>query len=159
VLLRAVQLARLGPRTGDLMWDIGSGSGAAAVEAARFGAAVIAVDRDADACGRTAASARRFGVQLQVVHGAAPQVLENLPEPDIIRIGGGGAEVVAACAARRPERIVASAGNRDEAEAVGQALEEGGYAVVRALLQDVELDSDWSESERTVVFTLCGHRR
>ncbi|MCW2871080.1 precorrin-6y C5,15-methyltransferase (decarboxylating) subunit CbiE [Actinacidiphila oryziradicis] len=157
--LRALQLARLGPRTGDLMWDIGSGNGAAAVEAARFGAAVIAVDRDADACGRTAASARRFGVQLQVVHGNAPEVLENLPEPDIVRIGGGGAEVVAACAARRPERIVVSAGNRDEAEAVGQALEEGGFAVVRALLQDVELDSEWSESERTVVFTLCGYRR
>ncbi|HEY9372207.1 precorrin-6y C5,15-methyltransferase (decarboxylating) subunit CbiE, partial [Streptomyces sp.] len=42
--LRAAQLARLGPRVGDLVWDIGSGSGALAVEAARFGAAVIAVD-------------------------------------------------------------------------------------------------------------------
>jgi len=157
--LRALQLARLGPRAGDLMWDIGSGSGAAAVEAARFGAAVIAVDLDADACGRTAASARRFGVQVQVVHGTAPQVLENLPEPDIVRIGGGGAEVVAACAARRPERIVASARNRDVAEAVGRALEEGGYTVARALLQDVELNSQWAESERTVVFTLCGQRR
>src|SRR6478609_4800038 len=31
--LRAAQLARLGPRTGDLLWDIGSGSGALAVEA------------------------------------------------------------------------------------------------------------------------------
>ena len=56
--LRAAQLARLGPRTGDLVWDIGSGSGALAVEAARFGAAVIAVDRDPDACARTAAAAR-----------------------------------------------------------------------------------------------------
>ncbi|KOG89031.1 methyltransferase, partial [Streptomyces varsoviensis] len=88
--LRAAQLARLGPRVGDLVWDIGSGSGAAAVEAARFGAAVIAVDRDADACGRTAAVARRFGVQLDIVHGTAPQVLEDLPEPDVIRVGGGG---------------------------------------------------------------------
>ncbi|MEU8353897.1 precorrin-6y C5,15-methyltransferase (decarboxylating) subunit CbiE, partial [Streptomyces sp. NPDC048845] len=66
--LRAAQLARLGPRVGDLVWDIGAGSGAASVETARFGAAVIAVDRHPEACERTAAAARRHGVQLQVVH-------------------------------------------------------------------------------------------
>ncbi|MCC3773005.1 precorrin-6y C5,15-methyltransferase (decarboxylating) subunit CbiE, partial [Streptomyces sp. UNOC14_S4] len=155
--LRAAQLARLGPRVGDLVWDIGSASGAAAVEAARFGAAVIAVDRDADACARTTAAARRYGVQLQVVHGTAPQVLEDLPEPDVVRVGGGGAHVVAACAARTPERIVAHAATRDEAEAIGRALAEGGYAVECALLQSVELETaTWTEHERTVAFLLSG---
>lgn len=88
-LLRAAQLARLGPRPGDLVWDIGSGSGAFATEAARTGAAVIAVDRDLVACTRTDDSARRYGVQMQIVHGDAPHVLENLPEPDVVRVGGG----------------------------------------------------------------------
>ncbi|MFI9722347.1 precorrin-6y C5,15-methyltransferase (decarboxylating) subunit CbiE [Streptomyces sp. NPDC052396] len=157
--LRAAQLARLGPRVGDLVWDIGSGSGAAAVEAARFGAAVIAVDRDPDACGRATAVARHFGVQLQVVHGTAPQILEDLPEPDVVRVGGGGAAVVAACADRRPERIVAHAATRDEAEAIGRALAEGGYAVECALLQSVELDTtQWNERERAVAFLLSGRR-
>lgn len=155
--LRAAQLARLGPRTGDLVWDIGSGSGALAVEAARFGAAVIAVDADPDACGRTTAAARRFGVQLQVVHGRAPYVLEDLPEPDVVRIGGGGVHVVSACADRRPERIVTHASTRDEAEAIGRTLAEGGYAVECALLQSVELDTGaWSERDRSVVFLLSG---
>ncbi|MET9417230.1 precorrin-6y C5,15-methyltransferase (decarboxylating) subunit CbiE [Streptomyces klenkii] len=157
--LRAAQLARLGPRVGDLVWDIGSGCGAAAVEAARFGAAVIAVDRDPDACARTTAVARRYGVQLQVVHGAAPQVLEDLPEPDVVRVGGGGPAVVAAAAARRPERIVAHAATRDEAEAIGRALAEGGYGVECTLLQAVELDTAaWSERERSVAFLLSGRR-
>ncbi|MEU5051151.1 precorrin-6y C5,15-methyltransferase (decarboxylating) subunit CbiE [Streptomyces sp. NPDC021096] len=157
--LRAAQLARLGPRVGDLVWDIGSGSGAAAVEAARFGAAVIAVDRDPEACRRTAAAARHHGVQLQVVQGTAPQVLEDLPEPDVIRVGGGGAPVVAACADRRPERIVAHAATRDQAEAIGRALAEGGYAVECTLLQAVELDTTaWSERERAVAFLLSGRR-
>ncbi|WP_432012596.1 precorrin-6y C5,15-methyltransferase (decarboxylating) subunit CbiE [Streptomyces cucumeris] len=157
--LRALQLARIGPRVGDLVWDIGAGSGAAAVETAGFGAAVIAVDRDADACERTATLARRFGVQLQVVQGTAPDVLEDLPEPDVVRIGGGGASVVAACAARRPERIVTHATTRDEAEAVGRALEDGGYAVECVLLQSVELDTrGWTERERAVAFLVCGHR-
>ncbi|MGX1882064.1 precorrin-6y C5,15-methyltransferase (decarboxylating) subunit CbiE [Streptomyces sp. NPDC055287] len=155
--LRAAQLARLGPRAGDLVWDIGSGSGALAVEAARFGAAVIAVDADPDACGRTTAAARRFGVQLHVVHGRAPYVLEDLPEPDVVRIGGGGVPVVSACADRRPERIVTHASTRDEAEAIGRALAEGGYTVECALLQAVELDTGaWAERDRSVVFLLSG---
>ncbi|WP_431945844.1 precorrin-6y C5,15-methyltransferase (decarboxylating) subunit CbiE [Actinacidiphila sp. bgisy167] len=157
--LRALQLARLGPRAGDLLWDIGAGGGAVAVEAARFGAAVIAVEADAAACDRIEGTARDFGVRVRVVRGRAPHVLEDLPEPDIVRIGGGGPEVVAACAARRPERIAASAANRDEAEAVSRALDEGGYTVERALLQAVELNDEWRERERAVVFALLGHRR
>ncbi|MYS23964.1 precorrin-6Y C5,15-methyltransferase (decarboxylating) [Streptomyces sp. DvalAA-14] len=157
--LRAFQLARLGPRTGDLLWDIGAADGAIAIEAARFGAAVIAVDRDADACDWITVTARRGGVQLHVVHGTAPQVLDDLPEPDVIRIGHADAEVVAACAARRPERIVTTAATRDKAEAVTRALEEGGYDVERALLQSVELDSEWTERERSVTFALSGTRR
>ncbi|WP_225845868.1 precorrin-6y C5,15-methyltransferase (decarboxylating) subunit CbiE [Streptomyces sp. HPF1205] len=159
VQIRAHQLARLGPRTGDLVWDIGAADGAVAVEAARFGAAVIAVDRDADACDWIRATGRRLGVPLHVVHGTAPQALEDLPEPDVVRLGCADPAVVAACAARRPERIVTAVALRDEAEAVSRALEEGGYDVERQLLQSVELDSEWVERERSVAFALCGTRR
>ncbi|MEU6808759.1 precorrin-6y C5,15-methyltransferase (decarboxylating) subunit CbiE [Streptomyces sp. NPDC046831] len=156
-LLRAAQLARLGPRVGDLVWDIGCGSGAFATEAARGGAAVIAVDQDAEACARTEAAARRFGVHLQIVRGTAPHVLENLPEPDVVRVGGGGAVVVSAVADRRPQRIVAHAVNRDVAELVGRDLTEHGYRVECALLQSVELDTRaWTETERSVAFLLTG---
>ncbi|MFD6436716.1 precorrin-6y C5,15-methyltransferase (decarboxylating) subunit CbiE [Streptomyces venezuelae] len=155
--LRAAQLARLGPRVGDLVWDIGCGSGAFTAEAARFGAAVIAVDSDPDALGRTTAAVRRFGVQAQTVHGIAPHVLEDLPEPDVVRVGGGGAAVVSAVADRRPERIVTHAATRDAAELIGRDLNEHGYAVECALLQSVELDTRaWREEKRTVVFLLSG---
>jgi precorrin-6Y C5,15-methyltransferase (decarboxylating) len=156
-LLRAAQLARLGPRVGDLVWDIGCGSGAFATEAARGGAAVIAVDRDMEACARTESAARRFGVQLQVVRGTAPHVLENLPEPDVVRVGGGGAAVVSAVLDRRPQRIVTHAATRDAAELVGRDLSEHGYQVECALLQSVELDTRaWTERERSVAFLLSG---
>jgi precorrin-6Y C5,15-methyltransferase (decarboxylating) len=156
-LLRATQLARLGPRLGDLVWDIGCGSGAFAIDAARAGAAVIAVDRTLDACARTDFAARRFGVQLQVVHGNAPHVLENLPEPDVVRVGGGGAAVVSAVADRRPQRIVTHAPTRDAAELVGRDLTEHGYVVECALLQSVGLDTrEWTENERSVAFLLSG---
>ncbi|MGW7242331.1 precorrin-6y C5,15-methyltransferase (decarboxylating) subunit CbiE [Streptomyces sp. NPDC054804] len=156
-LLRSAQLARLGPRVGDLVWDIGCGSGAFATEAARAGAAVIAVDRDLAACVRSDAAARKFGVQLQIVHGGAPHVLENLPEPDVVRVGGGGAAVVNAVADRRPQRIVTHAATRDAAELVGRDLTEHGYQVECALLQSVELDTRaWTETERNVAFLLSG---
>ncbi|GLX52167.1 precorrin-6y C5,15-methyltransferase (decarboxylating) subunit CbiE [Streptomyces hygroscopicus subsp. hygroscopicus] len=156
-LLRAAQLARLGPRVGDLVWDIGCGSGAFATEAARAGAAVIAVDHDRAACVRTDGAARRYGVQLHVVHGSAPHVLEDLPEPDVVRVGGGGAAVVSAVADRRPQRIVTHAATRDAAELVGRDLTEHGYRVECALLQSVELDTRaWRETERNVAFLLSG---
>ncbi|MFF1275432.1 precorrin-6y C5,15-methyltransferase (decarboxylating) subunit CbiE [Streptomyces marokkonensis] len=155
--LRTSQLARLGPRLGDLVWDIGCGSGAFATDAARAGAAVIAVDSDPSACARTDAAARRHGVQLQIVHGTAPHVLENLPEPDVVRVGGGGAAVVSAVADRRPQRIVAHAATRDAAELIGRNLAEHGYEVECALLQSVELDTRaWTEKERSVAFLLSG---
>jgi precorrin-6Y C5,15-methyltransferase (decarboxylating) len=156
-LLRAAQLARLGPRVGDLVWDIGSGSGAFATEAARTGAAVIAVDRSPGSCARTEHSARRFGVQMQIVHGSAPHVLEDLPEPDVVRVGGGGVAVVSAVADRRPHRIVTHAVNRDAAELIGRDLAEHGYDVECALIQSVELDTRaWTEKERSVAFLLSG---
>lgn len=157
--LRAAQLARLGPRPGDLVWDIGAGSGALAVDAAAFGAAVIAVDVDPGACERVTALARTRGVQIQVVAGRAPLVLEDLPEPDVVRVGAGGAAVVSAVADRRPERIVSHASTRDEAEAIGRALTEHGYAVECALLQSVGLDTrTWDEQDRSVVFLLAAER-
>ncbi|AVH59801.1 MULTISPECIES: precorrin-6y C5,15-methyltransferase (decarboxylating) subunit CbiE [Streptomyces] len=156
-LLRAAQLARLGPRVGDLVWDIGSGSGAFATEAARTGAAVLAVDRNPGSCARTEDSARRFGVQMQIVQGTAPHVLENLPEPDVVRVGGGGAAVVSAVADRRPQRIVTHAATRDAAELIGRDLTEHGYQVECALIQSVELDTRaWTEKERSVAFLIAG---
>ncbi|MFJ6938258.1 precorrin-6y C5,15-methyltransferase (decarboxylating) subunit CbiE [Streptomyces sp. NPDC101132] len=157
--LRAAQLARLGPRTGDLVWDIGTGGGALAVDCAAFGAAVIAIDADPRACERVTAAARARGVQVQTVQGRAPHVLEALPEPDVVRVGGGGPEVVAACADRRPERIVTHAATRDEAERLGRTLAEGGYAVECVLLQSLGLDTrTWEEHERSVVFLLAAER-
>ncbi|PWI09256.1 precorrin-6y C5,15-methyltransferase (decarboxylating) subunit CbiE [Streptomyces sp. NWU339] len=155
--LRVSQLARLGPRLGDLVWDIGCGSGAFATEAARAGAAVIAVDSDPLACARTESTARRYGVQLQIVHGTAPHVLEDFPEPDVVRVGGGGAAVVTAVADRRPQRIVTHAATRDAAERIGRELTEHGYGVECALLQSVGLDTRaWTETERSVAFLLSG---
>ncbi|GAB2585907.1 precorrin-6y C5,15-methyltransferase (decarboxylating) subunit CbiE [Streptomyces capparidis] len=157
-LERALVLARLGPRAGDLLWDVGAGSGAVAVESARFGAAVIAVERDEAACGRIDGNARRHGVQVQVVHGRAPQALEDLPEPDVVRVGAGGAPVVAACASRRPERIVALAATQEEAAGLRGVLESAGYVVETELLQSARVLPSGERAGAAASFAVCGER-
>ncbi|MGI9064729.1 MAG: precorrin-6y C5,15-methyltransferase (decarboxylating) subunit CbiE [Pseudonocardiaceae bacterium] len=97
--VRALALARLAPGPGRLVWDVGAGSGSVAVECARLGAAVVAVERDAAQCARCVANAGAHEVDVRVVQASAPAALEGLPEPDAVFIGGGGVDVVAAVAA------------------------------------------------------------
>ncbi|MDV9177127.1 precorrin-6y C5,15-methyltransferase (decarboxylating) subunit CbiE, partial [Streptomyces sp. W16] len=68
--VRALALARLGPRLGELVWDVGSGSGSVAVECARLGAAVTAVEKTRDGVERIRANAEAHGVDVHTVHGA-----------------------------------------------------------------------------------------
>jgi precorrin-6Y C5,15-methyltransferase (decarboxylating) len=133
--VRALALARLGPRPGALVWDVGAGSGSVAVECARFGAAVIAVDRDPAQCARVAANARRHGAEVRVVGGAAPDALAGLPHPDAVFVGGGGLAVVGAVAARRPARIVVALAAVERAGPAMEALAGAGYTVDGTLLQ------------------------
>ncbi|WP_371482897.1 precorrin-6y C5,15-methyltransferase (decarboxylating) subunit CbiE [Kitasatospora sp. NBC_00315] len=137
--VRALVLARLGARPGDLVWSVGAGSGSLAVEAARFGAAVVAVEADLSACAQIAVNARRYGVEVETVHGSGPEVLGGLPEPDAAVVETGGADVVRAVLARRPERIVAVARTLAEAEQIRSAIALAGYRASAALLQSTEL--------------------
>jgi precorrin-6B C5,15-methyltransferase / cobalt-precorrin-6B C5,C15-methyltransferase len=133
--VRALALARLGPGPGMLVWDVGAGSGSVGIECARFGAAVIAVERDAVRCNRVQANAARHGVDVRVVPGPAPQVLAELPEPDAVFVGGGGPEVVEAVAARHPARIVVALAAVERAGLATAALAAAGYAADGALVQ------------------------
>ena len=88
--MRAVTLAALAPRPGELLWDVGSGSGSIAIEWCRGGrgCAAVAFERDEQRRKRIAANAVAFGVTVDV-RGEAPQAFEDAPEPSAIFIGGG----------------------------------------------------------------------
>ncbi|SHL78629.1 precorrin-6Y C5,15-methyltransferase (decarboxylating) [Actinacidiphila paucisporea] len=140
--VRALALARLGPRTGELVWDIGSGSGSVAVECARFGAAVVAVDKSAEAVARVRANAAAHGVDVEAVVGRAPEVLGQLPDPDAVFVGGGGsdvADVVAACARRARRAVVVTLAAVDRVAAVRAALGASGFTADGVLLQSSRL--------------------
>ena len=127
--VRALALARLGPRPGTLVWDVGAGSGSVAVECARLGSAALAVERRADDVDRIARNAARYGVDVRVVAGAAPAALAGLPDPDAVFVGGGGPEVVAAVAAAGPTRLVVALAALDRIAPTRGALQAAGYRV------------------------------
>ncbi|MET9365764.1 precorrin-6y C5,15-methyltransferase (decarboxylating) subunit CbiE [Streptomyces sp. NPDC006632] len=90
--VRAATLGALAPAPGELLWDVGGGSGSIAVEWMRThpSCRAISVERDPGRAVRIGRNAERLGVPgLRVVGGAAPGVLGQLPAPDAVFIGGG----------------------------------------------------------------------
>ncbi|GAA0638867.1 bifunctional cobalt-precorrin-7 (C(5))-methyltransferase/cobalt-precorrin-6B (C(15))-methyltransferase [Streptomyces thermocarboxydovorans] len=140
--VRALALARLGPRPGELVWDVGAGSGSVAVECARLGAAAVAVEKAADGVERIRANAAAHGVDVRVVHGTAPAALEELDDPDAVFVGGGGRElpaVVTACARRARRTVVVAMAALDRVPAARAALTAAGLACDGVLLQSSRL--------------------
>ena len=90
--VRAVTLARLGPLPGQLLWDVGAGSGSIGIEWMRTNPScrAVAVESAPGRVARIARNATRLGVpDLQVVEGRAPDALAGLPAPDAVFVGGG----------------------------------------------------------------------
>ncbi|MDN0195072.1 precorrin-6y C5,15-methyltransferase (decarboxylating) subunit CbiE [Streptomyces sp. S.PNR 29] len=135
--VRALALARLGPRPGDLVWDVGAGSGSVAVECARLGAAVTAVEKTPDGVERIRANAAAHGVDVHAVHGTAPAVLAGLDDPDAVFVGGGGRElpaVIGACAQRARRTVVVAMAALDRVPAAREALMSAGFTCDGVLL-------------------------
>ena len=114
--VRALTLSALSPRKGELLLDIGGGSGSISIEwmLAHPAMRAIAVEGHAERAERIGRNAASFGVPgLQVVTGTAPTALAGLPQADAVFIGGGGSEAgvmeAAIAALKSGGRLVANA--------------------------------------------------
>ncbi len=90
--IRAITLSALSPRRGELLWDVGSGTGSIAIEwmLADPTNKAVAIELRDDRAERIARNALSFGVPgLSVVTGEAPHAFADLAPPDAIFIGGG----------------------------------------------------------------------
>lgn len=120
--LRASALARLMPRPGELLWDVGAGAGSIAIEWLRSDprCRAIAIERDHDRVKRIRSNAEALGVPgLEVLHGDAPVVLAPLLRPNAVFVGGGG--------------------TAETLDASWAALQPDGRLVVHAVTQETEM--------------------
>ena len=124
--IRALTLAALAPRPGELLWDIGAGSGSVSVEWCRAGGRAIAIEVRADRLANIRANIDSFGLlgQMQVVGGSAPDATAGLAVPDAIFVGGGA--------------------NQGLLQALWDALPEGGRMVCNGVTLETEaLLAEW----------------
>ncbi len=140
--VRAAGLAALRLTPGNLLWDLGAGCGALAIEAAAVlsSGQVLAVEKRSDRVALIRENIRRcHALLVEAVHGTMPRCLDELPDPDRVFIGGGLSRAPGifeeACRRLRPGgRIVAHCILLDTMTTVRQALEAQGWKYEVTLL-------------------------
>jgi len=161
--VRALVLARLAPAPGRTIWDVGAGAGSVAVECARFGARVIAVEADQAQCERIRQNASRHQIRLQVVHGRGPEALTTLPPADAVFAGGGDRGVLeAAIRHANPQRVVVTLAAVTRVAETAALLTELGYRPEGVQLQASRLaplpKNQFRLAAENPVFVLWGRR-
>jgi precorrin-6B C5,15-methyltransferase / cobalt-precorrin-6B C5,C15-methyltransferase len=132
--VRAVTLSSLAPRRGELLWDVGAGSGSIAIEWLLSDPAnrAIAIEARADRASLIACNAASLGApHIEIITGSAPEAFATLPRPQAIFVGGGASDATlldAAYAALAPGgRLVVNAVTLEtEAELARRCEAQGG---------------------------------
>lgn len=135
--IRALTLAALAPRRGEVLWDIGAGAGSVGIEwmLADPSLGAIAIEERPERAARIRRNAASLGVPgLEIVEGRAPEALAGLPVPDAIFIGGGAGDTgvldVAIAALKSSGRLVVNAVTLEtEALLIAQHAVRGGELV------------------------------
>lgn len=147
--LRASALAHLLPRPGELLWDVGAGAGSVAIEWSRSHPTcrALAVERDPDRVKRIRGNARSLGVPgLEVLLGSAPEVLDQLPSPDAVFVGGGAtaATLERSWSALRPGgRLVVHAVTHETQMIMTSAWQTHGGELTRIAVEHLEPIGDY----------------
>lgn len=134
--VRAVAIHSLRLPDKGLFWDIGAGSGALSVEAARLypGLATFSIEKDEEQLANIERNRSAFAVSnITVVPGEAPAILSTLPDPDRVFVGGSGGNIQTIIEVVRGRMkqgiIVVSAATLETLALTVPALERAGFLV------------------------------
>ncbi|MBA2126752.1 cobalamin biosynthesis bifunctional protein CbiET [Hyphomicrobium methylovorum] len=142
---RAVTLSSLRPSPGELLWDVGVGSGSIGIEwlLAHPANRAIGIERDDVRAARAERNAVALGVpHFDIRRGGAPEAFAGLPAPDAIFIGcgtDGGKAIEAAWAALKPGgRIVVNSVTLESEQALIAAYHLHGGTLTRLSAERAE---------------------
>lgn len=142
--VRCLSVQRLEVRPGDVVWDIGAGTGSVSIALAYAATdgMVCAVERKPEALALLRQNRAALGAyNIAVVEAEAPACLEALPAPDKVFIGGSGGrlrEILALLTQIAPHHTVCvNAIALETAGAALAALEELGYTDIEAACVNV----------------------
>ena len=92
--IRILTIAKAGIKQGDIVLDVGAGTGSLSCEAAMQAGndgMVYAIERNPEGIGLIAANAEKFGLDnVHIIHAEAPAGMDGLPRLDAVLIGGSG---------------------------------------------------------------------
>ena len=140
--VRAVSLYSLGLRPASILWDIGAGTGSISIESAVLAhrGMVYAVERDDAGLELLQRNIAAYSPgNVQIIPGAAPAALTDLPDPDAVFIGGSGGQLPAildtAVQRLRPGgRIVVNLAALERTDQARRQLKESGFQVAVTLV-------------------------
>lgn len=140
--VRVLSLQSLRLHEKSVVWDIGTCTGSVAIEAAKIAreGAVFAIEKnvyDIEICQK---NMKKFRTDFTLVHGRAPEHLEQFPDPDAVFIGGTSGslqDIIAECCTRLKKggRIVINAVTVETLYEAVDALRSHGYAADILLAQ------------------------
>jgi precorrin-6B C5,15-methyltransferase / cobalt-precorrin-6B C5,C15-methyltransferase len=150
--VRAITLSSLAPLPGELLWDVGAGCGSISIEWMRsnsrchampLASAAIAIEQNETRINYIADNAAALGTpNLQIIIGKAPEIIQNLPTPDAIFIGGGvtapGLFDICWNALRPGGRMVANVVTLEGEQTLFQWYEKVGGSFTRISIQRAE---------------------
>ncbi|MBB3020728.1 precorrin-6Y C5,15-methyltransferase (decarboxylating) [Microvirga lupini] len=143
--IRALTLAALAPKAGELLWDIGLGAGSVGIEwcLRHPRNRCIGIEERPERAERARRNALELGATaLDVRIGQAPGALADLPAPDAIFIGGGASEpgvFESAWAALKPGgRLVVNAVTLETETLLGTLYARHGGTMRRLALSRLE---------------------
>ncbi|MEW9672003.1 precorrin-6y C5,15-methyltransferase (decarboxylating) subunit CbiE [Ammoniphilus sp. 3BR4] len=93
--VRVLSLAQLNLHSASVVWDIGTCTGSVAIEAAKIAreGAVFAIEKNEGDLENCRQNMSKFRADLTVIHGKAPEGLDQFPDPDAVFLGGTGGEM------------------------------------------------------------------
>ncbi len=91
--IRVIAMALLDIDKGDIFLDVGAGTGSLSVQASLLGAEVFAIEQEQEGVELIKGNAERFGAEINIIHGTAPDAFDSINGFNKCFIGGSGGKL------------------------------------------------------------------